>query len=230
MRWRLTGRDCVGQVCHCRLLLWCRFKTRKGLAGVGGAAGAGGTYSRREGGGAGVRERRCSYGLCPQHTSNNRWHLVTPYTNAGGKDWSDLVGQTLCSCCFQQYRGKVQPPARHAPTRRTRHTRLARSCAPGGPRGVEGRAAAARRARARTGCLPRCARLGTWPWRHQRCGFAMANGYAADADTNALLVWRVAEWGRRGWVWKRAAGAGLRGSRGETGAGWLPRPGMAWTG
>ena len=140
MRWRLTGRDCVGQVCHCRLLLWCRFKTRKGLAGVGGAAGAGGTYSRREGGGAGVRERRCSYGLCPQHTSNNRWHLVTPYTNAGGKDWSDLVGQTLCSCCFQQYRGKVQPPARHAPTRRTRHTRLARSCAPGGPRGVEGRA------------------------------------------------------------------------------------------
>jgi hypothetical protein len=105
------------QVCHCRLLLWCRFKTRKGLAGVGGAAGAGGTaaYSRREWGGAGVRERRCSYGLCPQHTSNNRWHLVTPYTNAGGKDWSDLVGQTLCSCCFQQYRGKASTPPRSTP-------------------------------------------------------------------------------------------------------------------
>jgi hypothetical protein len=101
----------LGQVCHCRLLLWCRFKTRKGLTGVGGATGAGGTCSRREWVGAGVRERRCSYGLCPQHTSNNRWHLVTPYTNAGGKDWSDLVGQTLCSCCFQQYRGKVR--ARH---------------------------------------------------------------------------------------------------------------------
>jgi hypothetical protein len=90
-------------VCHCRLLLWCRFKTRKGLAGLAGA----GTFSRREWLNGAVRERRCSYALCPQHSSNTRWHLVTPYTNAGGKDWSELVGQTLCSCCFQQYRGKV---------------------------------------------------------------------------------------------------------------------------
>ena len=35
---------------------------------------------------------------------------MTPYTNAGGKDWSELVGQTLCSCCFQQYRGKASAP------------------------------------------------------------------------------------------------------------------------
>jgi hypothetical protein len=84
--------------------MWCRFKTRKGLATLSGAA----SLTRRDWLNSTVRQNKCSYALCPQHWSNNRWHLITPYTNAGGRDWKELVGQTLCSCCFQQFRGKVR--------------------------------------------------------------------------------------------------------------------------
>lgn len=105
---------CAGQVCHCRLLMWCRFKTRKGLAALSGAP----SLTRRDWLNSTVRQNKCSYPLCPQHWSNNRWHLVTPYTNAGGRDWTELVGQTLCSCCFQQFRGKVSRAPPQAPARR----------------------------------------------------------------------------------------------------------------
>ena len=54
------------------------------------------------------KNAKCTYPQCPNHASNNRWHIVSTSTNAGGQDWTDLLGQTLCSSCFQQYRIKVR--------------------------------------------------------------------------------------------------------------------------
>ena len=86
-----------GEVCRCRLLFWCRFKTRKGMT----------VLARGARGGVGKVER-CSYSNCPHPTmsSNDRWHFISPSTASGGRDWSELMGQTLCSSCFQQYRNK----------------------------------------------------------------------------------------------------------------------------
>ena len=86
-----------GEVCRCRLLFWCRFKTRKGM-----------TVLARGTRGGGGKVERCSYSNCPHPTmsSNDRWHFVSPSTASGGRDWSELMGQTLCSSCFQQYRNK----------------------------------------------------------------------------------------------------------------------------
>ena len=99
-------------MCHCRLLLWCRFKARKGVNGLAGP----GALARRDWLSGATRERRCSYAQCPQTSANTRWHLVTPYTNAGGRDWSEMVGQTLCSCCFQQFRLKAPHTHTHTHT------------------------------------------------------------------------------------------------------------------
>mmetsp|Transcript_614 Transcript_614/g.1381 ORF Transcript_614/g.1381 Transcript_614/m.1381 type:complete len:473 (+) Transcript_614:203-1621(+) len=91
-------------VCHCKLLLWCRFKARKGLSAVPGSVLAGAKESFKL---AQARGRqRCSYSLCRQQNSSTRFHVITASTNAGGRDWTDLAGQTLCSCCFQQFRNK----------------------------------------------------------------------------------------------------------------------------
>jgi hypothetical protein len=87
-----------GDVCRCRLLFWCRFKTRKGMT----LAPKGSSKNM------GAKIERCSYINCPHPSisSNDRWHFISQQTASGGRDWSDLWGQTLCSSCFQQYRGK----------------------------------------------------------------------------------------------------------------------------
>lgn len=92
------GGPC-GEVCRCRLLFWCRFKTRKGVIL--------GTTKGKTMMGV-IKQERCSYSQCPHPTvsSNDRWHYISSYTASGGRDWSELLGQTLCSSCFQQYRSK----------------------------------------------------------------------------------------------------------------------------
>mmetsp|Transcript_34347 Transcript_34347/g.55457 ORF Transcript_34347/g.55457 Transcript_34347/m.55457 type:complete len:594 (-) Transcript_34347:76-1857(-) len=91
------GLPC-GEVCRCRLLFWCRFKARKGMT----LAPKGSSKSMVN------KVERCCYANCPHPTisSNDRWHFISQHTNSGRFDWSELMGQTLCSSCFQQYRGK----------------------------------------------------------------------------------------------------------------------------
>mmetsp|Transcript_56072 Transcript_56072/g.137541 ORF Transcript_56072/g.137541 Transcript_56072/m.137541 type:complete len:470 (-) Transcript_56072:1269-2678(-) len=48
----------------------------------------------------------CSYEGCPNPTSSRQYYEVFPWTRAGGKDWSPLVGQMLCHSCYYQFQRK----------------------------------------------------------------------------------------------------------------------------
>jgi len=47
--------------------------------------------------------------LKPQHSTLNpqpsiKWRVVTPDTTAGGRDWTSLMGKTLCDSCYSTFR------------------------------------------------------------------------------------------------------------------------------
>ena len=49
-------------------------------------------------------QKMCAYELCPSPLHSKKWRVVTAGTNAGGRDWNTLVGQTLCDSCYSTFR------------------------------------------------------------------------------------------------------------------------------
>ena len=46
----------------------------------------------------------CAYELCSSPLHSKKWRVVNESTNAGGRDWSALVGETLCDSCYSTFR------------------------------------------------------------------------------------------------------------------------------
>ena len=47
-------------------------------------------------------QKMCAYELGPSPLHSKKWRIVTAGTNAGGRDWNALVGQTLCDSVRNQ--------------------------------------------------------------------------------------------------------------------------------
>jgi len=50
--------------------------------------------------------KKCSYALCDSPADGSRYLTIEAGKNAGGKDWSSLVGNTLCMACYSRYRDR----------------------------------------------------------------------------------------------------------------------------
>lgn len=48
--------------------------------------------------------KQCAYECCPSPLHSNKWRVVTPDTTAGGRDWTSLMGKTLCDSCYSTFR------------------------------------------------------------------------------------------------------------------------------
>ena len=49
-------------------------------------------------------QKQCAYECCPSPLHSNKWRVVTPDTTAGGRDWTSLMGKTLCDSCYSTFR------------------------------------------------------------------------------------------------------------------------------
>jgi hypothetical protein len=50
--------------------------------------------------------KKCSYAQCDSPADGSRYLTIEAGKSAGGKDWSALVGQTLCMACYSRYRDR----------------------------------------------------------------------------------------------------------------------------
>jgi len=48
--------------------------------------------------------RMCSLQDCPAPTHSKKWRIVSKKTSAGNRNWTWMIGQTLCDSCYSSFR------------------------------------------------------------------------------------------------------------------------------
>jgi len=69
-------------------------------------------------------ERQCTYPGCQNQGVSSNFHLIRTDTDAGGQDWSPVVGMVLCHACYDHFRDHCTPE-RPLPRRENERKRIA---------------------------------------------------------------------------------------------------------
>jgi hypothetical protein len=46
---------------------------------------------------------RCTYALCDDPDNSVQFYTISKDQRSGGRDWSMLVGETLCKVCYNRF-------------------------------------------------------------------------------------------------------------------------------